>query len=58
MENLSRIEISNRLLSELYSKYSYLDDGKISELFHSFLVSENNPLTQDLCRKYVKVKKV
>ena len=52
MENLSRIEISNRLLSELYSKYSYLDDGKISELFHSFLVSENNPLTQDLCRKY------
>lgn len=54
MENLSRIEISNKLLSELYAKYSHLSDEKLSDSFYSFLVSDENNdlLTSDACFSY------
>ncbi len=55
MEDLSRIEISNRILLELYNKYSHLEDGELSDLFYSFLVSEKETsdlLTKETCGNY------
>lgn len=54
MERLSRIQISNQLLDELYDKYKSLSDEELSTTFYSFLVSDNDEkgVTQSICLEY------
>jgi len=54
METLSRIQISNQMLSELYDIYKDLSDQELSSSFYAFLVDGDgkDSMTQKACFQY------
>jgi len=54
METLSRIQISNQMLSELYDIYKDLSDQELSSSFYAFLVDVDgkDSMTQKACFQY------
>lgn len=54
MDKMSRIQIGNQMLSNLYDVYQHLSDEELSDFFYSFLVQDtsNDALTQTACMNY------
>lgn len=54
MERLSRIQISNKMLADLYDMYEKLSDEELSNYFYTFLVdnSGQDPITESACLQY------
>lgn len=54
MERLSRIQIANQMLSELYDTYRQLNDDELSNSFYTFLVDnkEQDEITKTACSRY------
>lgn len=54
MERLSRIQISNKMLADLYDIYENLNDEELSDAFYTFLVDESgqDSMTKSACLQY------